>query len=120
MADHLGEISLGQGRAGRGAAPGLQVWAQGRSERGRVCRGNKSKINLSGIVLLSPGLFRNVLESVLRDRVEHLLDLSAGGQELGQNSLHSDLGGLGARTANSCDKATGVSGNVQLTQWEGL
>ena len=49
-------------------------------------------------------MFRNILESVLRDRVEHLLDLSAGGQELGQNSLHSDLGGLGARTANSCDK----------------
>ena len=67
-----------------------------------------------------PWLFRNILESVLRDRVEHLLDLSAGGQELGQNSLHSDLGGLGARTANSCDEATGVSGNVQLTQWEGL
>ena len=99
MADHLGEISLGQGRAGRGAAPGLQVWAQGRSERGRVCRGNKSKINVSGIVLLSPGLFRNVLESVLRDRVEHLLHLGSSRHQFGQNSLHRHFRGLSARAA---------------------
>ena len=100
MGDHLGEISLGQGRAGRGEVPGLQVSAGGRSERGRrVCRGNNSKINLPGIFLLSPGLFRNVLESVLGDRVEHLLHLGSSRHQFGQNSLHRHFRGLSARAA---------------------
>ena len=98
MGEHLGEISLGQGRAGREVAPGLQVSAGGRSERGRrVCRGNNSKINLPGMFLFSPGLFRNVLESVLGDRVEDLLHLGSCRHQFGQDSLHSHFRSLSAR-----------------------
>ena len=54
---------------------------------------------MTGILLFSPGLFRDILESVLGDRVEDLLHLGSSGHQFGQNSLHSHFRSLGARAA---------------------
>ena len=71
-----------------------------RSERGRrVCRRDDSQLVLYLVFLVSPWLFRDILESVLGDRVEHLLHLGSGRHQFGQNSLHRHFRSLGARAA---------------------
>ena len=101
MADHRGEISLCQDKTGPGGGRDLQILVEGRSERGRrVCRGySQFSVCKILIFLSSPWLFRDILESVLGDRVEHLLHLGSSRHQFGQNSLHRHFRSLSARTA---------------------
>ena len=101
MADHHGEISLCQDKAGPGGARGLQILVEVSSERGRrVCK-DDSQFSVCKILLFlsSPWLFRDILESVLGDRVEHLLHLGSSRHQFGQNSLHRHFRSLSARAA---------------------
>ena len=71
-----------------------------RSERGRrVCRRVDSQSVICVTFLVSPWLFRDILESVLGDRVEDLLHLGSSRHQFGQNSLHRHFRSLGARAA---------------------
>ena len=100
MEEHRGEISLCQDKAGPGVARGLQILVEVSSETGRrVCRRVDSQSVLCLIFLVSPWLFRDILESVLGDRVEHLLHLGSSRHQFGQNSLHRHFRGLSARAA---------------------
>ena len=70
------------------------------SERGRrVCRRVDSQSVICLVFLVSPWLFRDILESVLGDRVEDLLHLGSSRHQFGQNSLHRHFRSLGARAA---------------------
>ena len=101
MEEHRGEISLCQDKAGPGVARGLQILVEVSSERGRrVCRDHiQFSVGKTFIFLFSPWLFRDILESVLGDRVEHLLHLGSSRHQFGQNSLHRHFRGLSARAA---------------------
>ena len=85
---------LGRPEAGRSW---LRRVARG---RGESAGGNNSEDwAATGILLFSPGLFRDILESVLGDRVEDLLDLGSSRHQFGQNSLHGYFRSLSARAA---------------------